>query len=187
MNRLLVSLQVLGFLLAVVASGWAAEPNPEESQAVTGIKKLGGRVTVDEKSPAQPVIGVDLGFTAVTDAGLAHLKGLTQLRKVRLLLPQRDGCRAGTASKADATPGAEPDRHKGDGRRAGTPQRLDATRRSVPPGHQGQRRRAEAVQGLTQLQVLGSDLHGSHGCWLGASQGLNQGSSSWTWPRSMRR
>jgi len=75
----------LGFSLAVVASGWAAEVNPEQAKAIAEIEKLGGRVTLDEKSPSKPVIGVNLTCSLkVTDAGLVHLKGLTTLRSLNL-------------------------------------------------------------------------------------------------------
>ena len=63
MNRIVALMLVLGLSLAVVASGWAAEVNPEQAKAVAEIEKLGGKVTVDEKSPDKPVIGVDLTWT----------------------------------------------------------------------------------------------------------------------------
>ena len=60
MNRIVALLLVLGLPLVVVASGYAAEANPEQAKAIAEVKKLGGKVTVDEKSPDQPVIGVKL-------------------------------------------------------------------------------------------------------------------------------
>ena len=50
MNRLVAFIQALGLSLAVVASGWAAEANPEQAKAVAEIKELGGKVTVDEEA-----------------------------------------------------------------------------------------------------------------------------------------
>ena len=82
MNRIAPLMLVLGLLLAVVGSGWAAEMNPEQAKAVAEIEKLGGKVIVDEKS--QAVIGVSLRKTEVTDAGLVHLKGLTNLEELDL-------------------------------------------------------------------------------------------------------
>ena len=84
MNRIVVLLLVLGLSLAVVASGYAAEANPEQAKAVAEVEKLGGKVTIDEKSLDKPVMGVDLSYTKVTDAGLEHLKGLTNLLSLNL-------------------------------------------------------------------------------------------------------
>jgi len=61
------------------AHGLTAEPNADQAKAIAEIKKLGGKFTVDEKSPGRPVISVDLHHTKLTDAGLEHLKGLRQL------------------------------------------------------------------------------------------------------------
>ncbi len=66
------------------APGSTAEPNTDEAKAIAEIKKLGGKVTPDEKSPGKPVIEVNLGRTKVTDAGLANLKALTQLQSLNL-------------------------------------------------------------------------------------------------------
>jgi len=52
--------------------------------AIAYFKELGGEVTVDEKSPGMPVIGLGLSVTKVTDAGLMHLKGFTSLRTLWL-------------------------------------------------------------------------------------------------------
>jgi uncharacterized protein YjbI with pentapeptide repeats len=77
-------MQVLGLLLGVVASGCTANVNPEQAKAIAEIEKLGGKVTFDEKSREKSVIGVNLSGTTVTDAGLEHLKGLTQLQELSL-------------------------------------------------------------------------------------------------------
>ena len=58
--------------------GWTAEPNVDQARAIAEIQKLGGEVTVDEKSPEKPVI--DVQFVRATDAGLEYLKGLTTVR-----------------------------------------------------------------------------------------------------------
>ena len=84
MNRLVVLMRVLGLSLAVGASSWAAEANPEQTKAIAEIEKLGGQVTLDEKSPDKAVIGVDLTKTKVTDAELVHFKGLTNLQRLVL-------------------------------------------------------------------------------------------------------
>ncbi len=60
------------------------KPNALQDAAIAAIRKLGGRVTIDTKSPDRPVIFVFLGGTQVTDAGLEHLKGLTSLQTLDL-------------------------------------------------------------------------------------------------------
>jgi beta-lactamase regulating signal transducer with metallopeptidase domain len=59
-----------------------AEPKDgtEQAKAIAEIEKLGGKVIVDEKSPDKPVPLIDLRETKVTDAGLEHLKGFSQLQ-----------------------------------------------------------------------------------------------------------
>ena len=52
----------------------------DQEKAIAAIKKLGGKVTLDEKQFRKPVVRVNLSGTKVTDAGLVHLKGLTNLR-----------------------------------------------------------------------------------------------------------
>ena len=64
--------------------GSTAEPDTDEAIAIAEIKKLGGKITRDEKSPGKPVISVDLQGTKVTDAWLANLKGLTKLKSLVL-------------------------------------------------------------------------------------------------------
>ena len=46
---------------------------------------------------------LDLTFTKVTDAGLEHLKGLTKLQSLDLG-HQGDRCRAGASQRVDPTP-----------------------------------------------------------------------------------
>ena len=78
MNRIVLPLLTLGLSLAPVLC-WAAEPNAEQAKAIAEIEKLGGKVTVDEKSPGKPVISVDLVRTSATDADLKHLHALSRL------------------------------------------------------------------------------------------------------------
>ena len=59
------------------------EPVVDKDQAIAIIQKEGGFVTLDEKVPGKPVVGVDLSGGRVTDAGLkmlAPLKGLQTLK-----------------------------------------------------------------------------------------------------------
>jgi internalin A len=83
MNRLMLLSLVLG-LPIWVASAWAAEPNPKQAKAIVEIKKLGGKVTLDEKSPGKPVMGADLMDTQVTDEGLKCLRALHRLQDLNL-------------------------------------------------------------------------------------------------------
>ena len=110
--------------LAVVAAGCTAKVNPKQEAAaakdprqagaIAEIQRLGGKVTVDEKSPDKPVIGVslrhsevtdaglevpqriastpmpDMDHTQVTDAGLASLAGLTNLQLLDMGAHQGD-------------------------------------------------------------------------------------------------
>ncbi len=62
----------------------AAEPRTGQGKAVAKVNKLGGRVTIDEKDPDKPVIGIDLTATLITDAGLDGLKALTRLQRLAL-------------------------------------------------------------------------------------------------------
>ncbi len=83
MNRILFPLLMLALSPAPVVS-WAAEPNEDQAKAIAEIEKLGGKVTVDEKSPGKPAISVDLTGPQVTDTALIHLKGLTNLQSLEL-------------------------------------------------------------------------------------------------------
>ena len=84
MNRFAVLMVTLGLSLASIPWGWAAEPSPDQATAIAEIRKLQGKVTVDEDSPDKPAIGVNLAGTQVTDDGLQQLEGLTQLKSVNL-------------------------------------------------------------------------------------------------------
>jgi len=61
-------------------------PGPEVGRdaAIAEIEKLGGRVQYDEGNPDRTIVTVDLRGKQVTDAGLEHLKGLTNLRTLHL-------------------------------------------------------------------------------------------------------
>jgi WD40 repeat protein len=67
-----------------LAHGNAGEPSADQAKAIAEIEKLGGKVTIDEKNPGRPVIGVYLTGTKVTDASLGNLKGLTKLQSLNL-------------------------------------------------------------------------------------------------------
>lgn len=52
--------------------------------AIAYFKKLGGKVTVDKKSPGKPMIGLHFAKNNVTDGDLVHLKGFTNLKTLDL-------------------------------------------------------------------------------------------------------
>src|SRR5262249_23951953 len=86
----------------------AEDRSAEETKAIDAVVQLGGKITVDEDAPGKPVVGVslkrcritaadlacleelpklrelDLTLTDVTDAGLEHLNGLTNLQTLDL-------------------------------------------------------------------------------------------------------
>jgi Leucine-rich repeat (LRR) protein len=62
----------------------ADEPQTEREKAVALVKKLGGRVEVDEKAKDSPIVAVHLSDTKVNDADLEALKSLTQLHRLYL-------------------------------------------------------------------------------------------------------
>jgi hypothetical protein len=72
-----------GAALLLAFAPWMAvsiRADEAEDKAVKFIKKLDGRILRDEKAKDNPIVGVGLGRTKVTDAGLKHLAGLKQLQ-----------------------------------------------------------------------------------------------------------
>ena len=71
--------------------GRTARPNDEQAKVIAEIKRLGGKVILDENKPDRPVISIDFEAAPMgekmTDALLASLEGLTQLRKLNLRHP----------------------------------------------------------------------------------------------------
>ena len=85
MNRIAASILALGFSFASILCGCSADQrSPEEKTAIADIKDLGGKVTIDEKSPGRPVIAVDLRLTKVTDEELEELKAFPHLQSLDL-------------------------------------------------------------------------------------------------------
>jgi predicted component of type VI protein secretion system len=79
-NTVLVAALVVVF----IGRGSTAAERISEQQAIAEIHKLGGSVTIDERSPDKPVIAVHFRGPQVMDAGLEHLRGLAQLRQLYL-------------------------------------------------------------------------------------------------------
>jgi hypothetical protein len=82
MNHITLPLLMLSLSLGCVSPSRAAEPNAVQAKASAEIKEVGGTVTVDEKSPDKPVIGVTLLGFQVTDADLACRAGLASLQSL---------------------------------------------------------------------------------------------------------
>ena len=74
--RILLCLLLTCSVLATDAQAQTARES--QAVAVAAIRKLGGKVTFDKKNPGKP-LRVTLRGSKVTDAGLVHLKGLTNL------------------------------------------------------------------------------------------------------------
>ena len=83
MNRIMLPMLLLGLSLSPVLC-WAAETSADKAKAIAEIERLGGKVTVNDRSPDKPVIGVDLSYTTVTDAAMEYLMDLTDLQSLNL-------------------------------------------------------------------------------------------------------
>ena len=98
MHRNLLLVLTIGLFITTVSRCWAAEPQTEREKAIAEIRKQGGGVGIDEKSPDKPAVAVILTGPKVTDSCLEHLQGVDPT--------------------PDAGPSWEPQGH---GRRTGTP------------------------------------------------------------------
>jgi internalin A len=84
MSRLLPKVLTFAVCMLVVAPLRADDPQTDREKAAALVKKLGGRIEVDEKSKDAPIVAVHLSDTKVTDADLEALKPLTQLHRLYL-------------------------------------------------------------------------------------------------------
>jgi hypothetical protein len=64
-----------------LSMGWGSE---DESQAIAGIRRMGGTVQRDETSSDRPVISVSLVGVYVTNPGLVHLKSFDRLESLEV-------------------------------------------------------------------------------------------------------
>src|ERR1700746_2475176 len=62
----------------------AQTSRPDEAEAITTVKKLGGRVTLDPKLPGKPVVAIDFYGTKVSDAELKNLGAFKHLQALYL-------------------------------------------------------------------------------------------------------
>ena len=58
------------------------KPNALQDAAIAAIRKLGGRVRIDTKSPDRPVTHVGFRRTQVTDAGVEELRAALPNRRI---------------------------------------------------------------------------------------------------------
>jgi len=87
MKRFVLPIVIMAFFLA----GCAANSPRIQTEALASIEKLGGHVTVDEKAPGRPVIGVNFSDVAITDAALACLDAFPDLQSLDLGHTQKPG------------------------------------------------------------------------------------------------
>ena len=84
------NLMVVGLLVLALAvgayefRGVTADRLLTDDDVIREIEKLGGSVTLDEMIATRPIVAVDLGGSGITDAGLKHFAGLTQLKTLDL-------------------------------------------------------------------------------------------------------
>ena len=72
-------------ILAIATSPVRAAPQESRREAVlAAIARTGGKVTIDERDPAKPVIKVELSGPTVTDATVEGLECLAELRSLKL-------------------------------------------------------------------------------------------------------
>jgi hypothetical protein len=76
----------IGALLLAGSLVAAQEAAAERDRALAVVKKLGGSYQADANLPGQPIVMVDLSGTTATDADVAELKVLTQVRALNLNL-----------------------------------------------------------------------------------------------------
>jgi hypothetical protein len=72
----------LGVLLAGCRG--PATSRVDQAQATAEMQKVGGHVTVAEKAPGKPVTEVNLSDVAITDVTLVYLEGFPHLQKLDL-------------------------------------------------------------------------------------------------------
>ena len=78
-----VSLTIMA-VLTVGGRAFPAEADPDQEKAVAVVKRLGGKVEIDQSRLGKLVVAVDLLFAKTTDEDLAQLKVLTSLERLDL-------------------------------------------------------------------------------------------------------
>jgi hypothetical protein len=75
MRHVLLLTLLIGSTVILPTPISAADPTPDEAKAIAEIRRLGGKVEVDEWSLRKPVIRVDLSRTKVNDPVVEHPGG----------------------------------------------------------------------------------------------------------------
>ena len=151
MNRILL---ILASSLAPVLC-WAVEPNADQAKAIAEIEKLGGKVTIDEKSPDKPVIDVSLNGDKVTDAWLEHLDGLRRPAIAGPLGAPVSDPWLGSPQRIGPTPIADVGVYQGHQHWIGyTSKGFTGLQSLTLRSSQGERCGLEHIKGLTKLQSL---------------------------------
>jgi hypothetical protein len=78
------SLAVVITVIGLVLLAWLSFRRAQREWAIGLITSMGGRVHVDKRSKGRPVIAVDLGERAISDAALVYLKKFKDLQAVDL-------------------------------------------------------------------------------------------------------
>src|SRR5262249_12689304 len=73
-----------GAALVLALAAVSIRADEAEDKAVEAIRKVGGRITRDEKAKGEPIVGVDFDNTGIRDVALKHLAGFKQLRELYL-------------------------------------------------------------------------------------------------------
>ncbi len=73
----------LGFVTVLILATAGCMPS-DSVTAIAEIEKLGGKLTIDNADPSNPVISAELVNATVTDEQLRHLRGLPQLKTLDL-------------------------------------------------------------------------------------------------------
>src|SRR6187402_3260958 len=86
MTRFMKKRALSVFLSALVLISFSRSDaaTSDEAAAIVAIKKMGGKITVDEARPGKPVIKVVMAMKTVTDADLIQVAAFSQLQSLQL-------------------------------------------------------------------------------------------------------
>src|SRR5262245_27487388 len=79
-----INIALLTCFFPFVACGAVALADEAEDRAEAAIKKIGGKVTRDDKIASNPVAFVNMSATKVTDLDLVHFRSFKKLRRLNL-------------------------------------------------------------------------------------------------------
>lgn len=67
-----------------ILSSLSIQAQADSDPEIAAILKAGGKLERDDAAPEKPVIAVNFGATKATDGDIAHVKGMTGLKKLTL-------------------------------------------------------------------------------------------------------